>query len=101
MHGQLKLPGTKRRCAVPGLEPEGENCPVCAGDMEVTATTTFTRSALSAQPTKDQTEGEALSLSSGEGGGEDSNARPNTRARLGSTSMCQPSSGETSKGGGG
>jgi len=35
MHGLLRLPGSKRRCGVPGFEPEGRDCPVCGGDMEV------------------------------------------------------------------
>lgn len=40
MHGQLKLPGSKRRCSLP-LEPEGDHCPVCAGTRRVQATTTY------------------------------------------------------------
>lgn len=41
MHRQLRLPGTKRRCGVPGLEPEGEGCPLCTGTLRVIATTTY------------------------------------------------------------
>lgn len=42
MHGQLKLPGCKRRCGVPGFEPEGDACPVCHGAMNVNMTVTYT-----------------------------------------------------------
>ena len=33
----LKLPGSRRRCTITGLEPEGDNCPLCHGSMKVTA----------------------------------------------------------------
>ena len=42
MHGKLSLPGTRRKCTVPGYEPEGEACPVCHGVGKVIATTTYT-----------------------------------------------------------
>lgn len=42
MHGQLRLPGSKRRCGVSGYEPEGDGCPVCHGSMRVLQTVTYT-----------------------------------------------------------
>jgi hypothetical protein len=42
MHGQLKLPGSKRKCDLP-LSPEGVACPVCHGDMRVRAITHYER----------------------------------------------------------
>lgn len=42
VHGQLRLPGSKRRCGVPGYEPEGDACPVCHGSMRVLRTVTYT-----------------------------------------------------------
>lgn len=41
MHGTLKLPGSKRKCGVPGYEPEGADCPVCHGRQRVMMTRTF------------------------------------------------------------
>ena len=42
MHGQLSLPGNpRRRCDMPGLEPEGDACPICRGARRVHASTTF------------------------------------------------------------
>lgn len=41
MHGTLNLPGTRRKCGVPGFEPEGDRCPVCHGVQKVRAVTTF------------------------------------------------------------
>jgi len=35
MHGTLNLPGTRRKCKVPGYEPEGDNCPLCHGSKIV------------------------------------------------------------------
>ena len=43
MHAVLPFPGTRQRCRVRGLEPEGANCPVCGGDRTVVATTTYAR----------------------------------------------------------
>jgi hypothetical protein len=42
MHGKLKLPGSSRRCAVAGIEPEGDACPLCHGARKMLATTVFT-----------------------------------------------------------
>lgn len=42
-HGTLKLPGSRRKCTVPGYEPEGDSCPICHGDKRVMATTIFSR----------------------------------------------------------
>jgi hypothetical protein len=42
MHGQLNLPGSKRRCTLP-LLPEGDDCPVCGGDMRVRQITQYER----------------------------------------------------------
>jgi uncharacterized protein YbaR (Trm112 family) len=42
MHGQLNMPGTKRRCALPP-HPEGADCPMCQGDLRVRAVTHFER----------------------------------------------------------
>lgn len=41
MHGTLNLPGSKRKCSVPGYEPEGAACPVCRGSQRVWMTRTF------------------------------------------------------------
>ena len=41
MHGTLKLPGSRRKCKVPDMDPEGDNCPVCRGAMRVMRTTTY------------------------------------------------------------
>jgi hypothetical protein len=41
MHGTLKLPGSSRKCSVPGMEPEGADCPVCRGARRVMMTRTF------------------------------------------------------------
>lgn len=41
MHGTLSLPGTRMRCAVAGMEPEGDACPLCHGSRRVRATTTY------------------------------------------------------------
>ena len=46
MHGTLKLPGSKRKCAVPNFAPEGDGCPLCGGAKRVIATTTYSRQAL-------------------------------------------------------
>lgn len=35
MHRLLKLPGSKRRCGIKDFEPEGDDCPVCHGVMQV------------------------------------------------------------------
>jgi hypothetical protein len=40
MHGQLKLPGSKKRCTI-DLAPEGENCPLCFGEHRVVARTDY------------------------------------------------------------
>jgi C4-type Zn-finger protein len=42
IHGQLKMPGTKRRCDLP-LRPEGADCPICQGDLRVRAITHYER----------------------------------------------------------
>lgn len=34
-HGQMKLPGTRRRCTLKEVEPEGDNCPLCHGTRKV------------------------------------------------------------------
>ncbi len=41
-HGTMSLPGTRRKCTIPGMEPEGHNCPVCHGVMRVLETTIYT-----------------------------------------------------------
>lgn len=42
MHGLLPLAsGYKRRCTVSGMEPEGNNCPLCAGSKKVQRTITY------------------------------------------------------------
>lgn len=41
MHGTLPLPGSRRRCTMLGMEPEGDGCPLCGGARRVLATTTF------------------------------------------------------------
>lgn len=41
MHGTVNLPGTRRKCTIAGLEPEGADCPVCHGALRVVATTTY------------------------------------------------------------
>lgn len=41
MHGTLNLPGAGRKCAVPGYEPEGSDCPVCRGRQRVMMRRTF------------------------------------------------------------
>lgn len=41
VHGTVNLPGTRKRCGVPGYEPEGQGCPLCKGSMRVTVTTTY------------------------------------------------------------
>ena len=34
MHGTMRLPGSRKRCTISGMEPEGDKCPVCAGTMK-------------------------------------------------------------------
>ena len=41
MHGTLRLPGQRRRCTIPGMEPEGDNCPLCKGAMKVRRTVSY------------------------------------------------------------
>ena len=41
MHGKIKLPGSRKKCTIPGLEPEGDACPVCHGTMRVKRTVTY------------------------------------------------------------
>ncbi len=41
MHGQLRLPGTQRRCTVPDIEPEGSSCPVCLGSRKAMMMVTY------------------------------------------------------------
>lgn len=43
MHGQLRLPGSRRKCTIPDFEPEGDNCPVCGGDDKVLRIVTYER----------------------------------------------------------
>lgn len=43
MHGTIKLPGSRKKCTVLGYEPEGSDCPVCAGDKEVYRRVTYQR----------------------------------------------------------
>ena len=50
MHGKIKLPGSRTYCGVRGLEPEGNDCPMCHGSRRVTATTTYAISPLPAAP---------------------------------------------------
>ena len=40
-HGTMKLPGTRKRCTIPAMQPEGDNCPLCHGSTKVIATTTY------------------------------------------------------------
>lgn len=40
MHGRLKLPGTHRKCTVPGIEPDAI-CPVCEGKKRVWMTVQY------------------------------------------------------------
>ncbi len=40
MHGQLKLPGSQRRCTIP-MKPEGDACPVCHGSRKAMMTVTY------------------------------------------------------------
>jgi hypothetical protein len=46
MHGQLRLPGSRKRCGVEGMDPEGADCPLCGGAMKVKATTEYERIAI-------------------------------------------------------
>jgi hypothetical protein len=41
MHGTLRLPGSRRKCKVPGYEPEGAACPMCHGEKLVLRTVTY------------------------------------------------------------
>lgn len=41
MHGTIRLPGSRKRCDVPGYEPEGQSCPLCKGSTRVIATVTY------------------------------------------------------------
>jgi hypothetical protein len=41
MHATLKLPGSKKRCGVPGYEPEGKACPLCHGELKVFRSVTY------------------------------------------------------------
>lgn len=41
MHGTIRLPGTRKKCTVPGFEPEGDACPLCGGKRTVIATTYY------------------------------------------------------------
>ena len=40
-HGEMTLPGSRRKCTLKGIEPEGGNCPLCHGSRRVIATTTY------------------------------------------------------------
>ena len=40
MHGTLNLPGTRRRCTMPNMAPEGD-CPLCAGSKRVVSKTQY------------------------------------------------------------
>lgn len=42
MHGQLRLPGSRKRCKVGGMEPEGDRCPLCHGSRWVWRTISYT-----------------------------------------------------------
>lgn len=41
MHGQIKLPGSRKYCTLTEVMPEGDNCPLCHGTKRVVATTTY------------------------------------------------------------
>lgn len=43
MHGKVRLPGSRRKCTVPGYEPEGDRCPICGGAKQVTMIVTYER----------------------------------------------------------
>lgn len=40
-HGTMNLPGTRRKCTVPGYEPEGDNCELCHGTRRAMMTVTY------------------------------------------------------------
>ena len=40
-HGEMTLPGTRKKCTLTEVTPEGGNCPVCHGSRQVIATTTY------------------------------------------------------------
>ena len=42
MHGLMPmLPGTRKRCKIEGMAPEGKDCPMCHGSRKVRAITTY------------------------------------------------------------
>lgn len=43
MHGQLNLPGLRKKCTISGFEPEGDQCPMCGGAGSVMRTVSYER----------------------------------------------------------
>lgn len=41
MHGTLPLPGSRKRCAIERMAPEGAGCPTCGGNLKVVARTQY------------------------------------------------------------